>query len=234
MKSCTQYPIIVIDDFLDDPDYVRDLALSVDYDPDTGGYYPGKRSDFIHNIDNRLFLHLGQKLFSIFGSPPDSWVIEMQFQKTPPQFPEDEFDIRNRGWAHRDCPRTYFGGVIYLNKNPDPNTGTNIYKCKNGFVQYLPNEGEIKRRFYKTTINGKSNDLLLDYDEYKKEYDKFHEQLTVSLKVDNYYNRLVLFGGETPHGANSFGKEDRYTLVFFATDVGSGQSFDGHPPLCRI
>ena len=227
MKSCTQYPIVIIDDFLNDPDYVRDLALSVEYGIDDGGVYPGQRSDFVSNIDPRLFGHIGNKLFSIFGQPPPKWIIEMYFQKIPPQFPEDKFDVRNRGWAHLDGPDAYFGGVIFLNKNPDPNTGTNIYKYKNGFLQYLPIEREYKFMHYNT-------DSSIDYNEYKKVYNKFHEQVTVSLKVDNYYNRLVLFGGDTPHGADTFGKEDRYTLVFFATDIGSGKSYDNHSPLLRF
>ena len=47
-------------------------------------------------------------------------------------FCEDKYDNKNRGWIHQDID-TWFGGIVYLTKNPEPDTGTSVYKVKKGF-----------------------------------------------------------------------------------------------------
>ena len=58
------FPVTVIDDFFKNPDYIRDLALSVDY-PTQSGRWPGRRSELISSIDPVLFHYIGNKIFSI-------------------------------------------------------------------------------------------------------------------------------------------------------------------------
>ena len=62
MKS---YPLTIIDDFFVDPDYIRNLALSVDY-PHSDQRWPGRRSEKIYKIDRMLFDYVGNKILSIF------------------------------------------------------------------------------------------------------------------------------------------------------------------------
>ena len=204
------YPLTIVDNFFDNPDYVRELGLSLNY-PDHSGQYPGLRSDYLHNIDRVLFQYIGNKIYSFFDSKnPDSWTIRMQFQKVKP-FSQDKWDIRNRGWIHRD-DKSYFGGVIYLNKNADPDTGTSVYRSKNGFQYFSKEEDEIKRKLYEGDEN-------FNIDEYTKEFINFNNQFIETVKIDNVYNRLVLFDNATYHGVRTYGIEDRLTIAFFCENA---------------
>ena len=80
MKS---YPLTIIDDFFVDPDYIRNLALSVDY-PHSDQRWPGRRSEQIYKIDRMLFDYVGNKILSIFGDKPEAWDMAMNFQKIVP------------------------------------------------------------------------------------------------------------------------------------------------------
>tara|TARA_B100000427_G_scaffold276620_1_gene245604 strand:- start:70 stop:720 length:651 start_codon:yes stop_codon:yes gene_type:complete len=206
MKS---YPVTIVDDFFTDPDYVRDLALSsryIEIDP----RWPGRRTDHLKSIDESLFYYIGNKLFKMFSkSPPDYWNFQMYFQKIYP-FSEDKWDKRNRGWVHYDSEKL-FGGIIYLTKNPDPDTGTSIYKERKGFGNYTAQQNNMKEKLYR------GEDL--DIDEYTKHYDEYHNQFVETVKVDNVYNRLLLFGGDVLHGVRTFGLQERITISFFCNTV---------------
>ena len=202
MKS---YPVTIIDDFFDDPDYVRNLGLSVEY-PNHSEKWPGRRSFTIQTFDYSLFNHIGNKIFSIFGTPPENWNMDIQFQKIVP-FSSDKWDITNRGHIHRDY-NSHFGGVIYLNKNPDIDTGTSVYRTKKGYNQY---DSDIKERLY----TGQD----VDRDEYIREYNLYHDEFIETIKIDNVYNRLVLFGGDTYHGVRTIGTEERLTIAFFCNNA---------------
>ena len=202
MKS---YPLTIIDDFFVDPDYIRNLALSVDY-PHSDQRWPGRRSEQIYKIDRMLFDYVGNKILSIFGDKPEAWDMAMNFQKIVP-FSDDKWDVTNRGWVHVDS-RVQFGGVIYLNKNPDIDTGTSVYRTKKGYNQY---DSDIKERLY----TGQD----VDRDEYIKEYNRYHDEFIETIKIDNVYNRLVLFGGDTYHGVRTIGTEERLTIAFFCNNA---------------
>ena len=59
----------------------------------------------------------------------------------------------------------------------------------------------------------------MDRDEYIKEYNRYHDEFIETIKIDNVYNRLVLFGGDTYHGVRTFGTEERLTLAFFCNNA---------------
>jgi len=202
------FPLTVIDDFFEDPDYIRDLGLSVDY-PNQNGRYPGRRSKTISYIDSVLFNYIGNKIFSIFGPIPDNWNIPIEFQKITP-FSNDKWDIVNRGHVHRDRD-SHFGGIIYLNKNPDVDTGTSVYKPKTGYNYLSNNQTDVKEKLY--------NNQDFDMDEYIKQYNVYHDRFVETIKIDNVYNRLVLFGGDVYHGVRTFGTEERLTISFFCKNA---------------
>ena len=219
------YPVTIVDDFFLDPNAIRDFALSLDY-PMVGSHYPGKRSNFLHEVDFKFFNYFGNKIFSLFGTPPLQWGMNVNFQKIEP-YAEDKWDRKNRGWIHKDNQSTkniegsIFGGIVYLNPNPDPDTGTSIYKLKSSFNK------ESKNAFILRESHFRNKDV--DCDEYKKYYDEYHQQFIETIKVSNLYNRLLLVGSDVPHTSPSFGTEDRYTLNFFATSI----SATVKPPLQR-
>ena len=226
MKS---FPAVIVDDFFDDPDYIRNLGSVLPYHPPTGGItvWPGKRTDLISDIEDerfiRLFHYTGKKILSIFQpSNPLTWQIILQFQKIQP-YSENKWDRVNRGWVHHDGTggtNVKFGGIIYLNKNADKDTGTSVYKMKNGIHTCEDHEVEQKSKLY-----GGEN---IDIDRYNQIYDEYHDQFEETIKVDNIYNRLLLFGGDVLHGVRTFGTEERLTLVFFCQNIG-----DMTPPLQR-
>tara|TARA_B100001250_G_C19485188_1_gene650461 strand:- start:34 stop:684 length:651 start_codon:yes stop_codon:yes gene_type:complete len=206
MKS---YPVTIVDNFFDNPDEIRDLALSLNY-PDHNSSWPGRRSLRIENINRSLFHHIGNKIFSIFGKePPETWDITMQFQRIKP-FSENKWDIKNLGWVHNDR-NVLFGGIIYLNKNPDRDTGTSIYKAKRGIYDHTREQYAMKTSLY----SGED----INIDEYTKHFNEYNNQFVDTIKVDNFYNRLLLFGGDVQHGVRTYGTEERLTLAFFCHEA---------------
>ncbi len=213
------YPITIIDDFFEDPDKIVHLAESFKYYPPDTGNWPGVRTKQLHLVDDRLFNYIGEKIHLLFyETSPDYWNMQIHFQKIQP-FSEDQYDRRNKGWVHQDID-TFFGGIVYLNKDPEPDTGTSIYTTNNGYALQYRKEIEMKENLYL----GKDIDL----DEYNRAYDDAHAQYTESVRVENVYNRFVMFNNKTHHGVHTFGTKERFTLNFF------GMAMTGKiPPLLR-
>mgnify|MGYP005741091821 FL=1 len=68
----------------------------------------------------------------------------------------------------------------------------------------------------------------IDPDEYRKVWKKVHAQYIPTVRVENVYNRFVLFNNKTHHGVYTFGTQERLTLNFFGMHM-SGKI----PPLQR-
>jgi len=222
MKS---YPVTIVDNFFDDPDYVRDLALSLTYTTSPDGRWPGSRSKGVHLINKDLFYYISRRIELLFSQvEPVKWTKTMEFQRISP-YSTDKWDRRNRGWVHceNDSPdqKVLFGGIIYLTKDPEPDTGTSIYKAKNGFRFDRDDCDEYKKALYA----GKD----VDVDEYNKMYDLHHEQYIETVKCESVFNRLIVFGSDVIHAAQTFGTKERLTLPFFCY-----QPERPLPPLARF
>jgi hypothetical protein len=214
------YPITIVDDFFEDPDAIVRMADELKYYPPDTGNWPGMRTKQLHVVENRFFNYFGEKIHLLFhDKTPEYWNMQTHFQKILP-FHEDQYDKLNQGWVHQDLD-TYFGGIVYLTKDPEPDTGTSIYKTTTGFAMQYGSELKLKERKYK----GEEVDL----EEYYKAYDAAHAQYKESVRIENVYNRLVLFNNKTHHGVQTFGTKERLTLNFFGMDI-SGKI----PPLVRL
>ena len=56
-------PASCVDNFWDDPDSIRDYALSLDYkSPDENTYFPGLRTDCLSTVDNNYYESSVKKL----------------------------------------------------------------------------------------------------------------------------------------------------------------------------
>jgi|TARA_B100000035_G_scaffold185634_1_gene158380 hypothetical protein len=216
------YPITIIDNFFEDPDAIVNWALSLDYHRPETGNWPGIRSKMMHELgerEDRFFQYFGEKVHMLFhDSSPDYWNMQTHFQRILP-FSEEKYDPLNRGWIHQDLD-TQFGGIVYLTKDPEPDTGTSIYKSNIGFAIQFAQELKMKEALYK----GEEFDL----DEYYSAYEKAHEQYEETVKISNVYNRFVLFNSKTHHGVQTFGTKERLTLNFFGLQM-TGKI----PPLLR-
>ena len=213
------YPITIVDNFFEDPDEVVKLTKDIKwYKPDIGNW-PGERTKQIHHELPRFFKYFGERIHWLFhDQTPEYWNLQAHFQRIKP-FGDDQWDKRNQGWIHQDID-TWFGGIVYLNPDPSPNSGTSIYSTKQGYSLQYKEEMGMKEKLYL----GKDFDM----DEYNKAFDSMREQYVETCSVENVYNRFVLFNGQTHHGVKTFGTKERLTLNFFGMEM-TGKK----PPLVR-
>ena len=204
------YPVTIVDNFFDDPDAIVRLSEEMEWRPTPEGKWPGARTEEVWAKNDRLFNYIGARIHGLFYEGNiDEWVMQMRFQKIFP-FSEDKWNKKNRGWVHTDLYP--FGGIIYLTKDPEPDTGTSIFKCKHGGSKIYGNEIQVKKDLY-TGVS------TLSQDEFDKVYDDVHDQYIETVRVENVYNRLLLFGGNTLHGVRTYGAKERLTLNFFGEGV---------------
>ena len=213
------YPITIVDDFFEDPDGIVEMANELRYYTPNTGNWPGQRTKNLHVEEPRFFTHFGTKLHLLFyETVPEYWNLQCHFQMIHP-FCDDKNSKKNRGWIHKDID-TWFGGIVYLKKDPEPNTGTSVYKVKKGFSHQYAEEIEQKEALYRSEN--------VDDAEYNKAYDAMRNQFEETVSVANVYNRFVMFNGNTHHGVQTFGTTPRLTLNFF------GMAQTGKlPPLLR-
>ena len=204
------YPLIIKDDFFSDPDaIVKESKRIREYALDQY-QYPGVRTKPLNLSNPKLFAYIAQKIFHLFhDKTPDVYTMTMAFQKINPYIKDDKWDRKNRGWVHTD--KCLFGGVIYLDKNPDKDAGTGIYESKYGYDVQTE-----ESMFYKELLyNGK----LIDNGQYEDAYDMIADQYKETLRVPNVYNRLVLIPGDQMHGMTTIGDKERNTIVFFCYEA---------------
>lgn len=205
-----KFPITVIDNFYENPDLVRNFALSLPYYMSSDGRWPGARSDRLVDVNVNFYNTFTFKLFSLFfdlDSTNMEWDVETSFQQVVSFSPIRTSQL-NRGWIHQDDDAV-FSGVIYLNPDPKPGWGTSIYKLK-------PGETDDCQQKTKFLHYGESEDL--DEEEHEKEMIFNSNKFVESVRVENVYNRLILFEGGEYHGVPSFYSDDdepRLTQVFF-------------------
>ena len=213
------YPITIVDNFFEDPDGIVEIANELKYYTPNTGNWPGQRTKNLHVEEPRFFTHFGSKLHLLFyETVPEYWNLQCHFQMIHP-FCDDKNSKKNRGWIHRDID-TWFGGIVYLKKDPEPNTGTSVYKVKKGYSHQYAKEIEQKEALYRSEVVSDSD--------YTKAYDSMRDQFEETVTVANVYNRFVMFNGNTHHGVQTFGTTPRLTLNFF------GMAQTGKlPPLLR-
>jgi Family of unknown function (DUF6445) len=194
-------PTTVIDNFFDDPLWVRDFALKQEYFPDPHHKWPGKRSKPLHELDTNFFNHTVNRFLSVFYNLKDThieWDVGAHFQRVSKDYLE--------GWVHSDRV-PIITGIVYLNLNNSPNAGTTIYTDKTPGVQQLHND--------KRDESFKNPETINSLEQYRKEN---NDQFEESIVLKNKFNRLVAFDSPMYHSANNFiteDNEDRLTLVFF-------------------
>ncbi len=220
------FPITIIDDFYPNPDVIRNFALSQDYESDPDRNWPGKRTKDIIELDKDLHHFFVRTVLNAFYPMEYEYNadFETSFQLIESQDP-DQYSPKNKGWIHHDA--ILFGGVVYLTKDPEPNTGTSIYLPKKGHYQH-------KQDWVKMKVSDCGENEEISLEEYKKVMDDQYNFFDESVTVENVYNRCFLFGGNVAHAAKTFGtrtgKDARLTQVFFCYSLIS--NMDTYP-LCR-
>lgn len=204
-------PITIVDNFFQDPDEIRKIALNLDFE--TKGCHPGFRSDTIKQLNSNLHLLIAKKIFSLFlnlEKDVAKYELDMVFQYTPKDF--------GCGWAHfdQDC---YCAGVVYLTPNPPKDTGTIIYDTPDSLDNYEEFQ-RTKYNFYTKKIKHQ------DYDKIRATNNAIFKK---SVVIENVYNRMLIYPSNYAHAENClFGetKENaRLTLVFFLKKVSASSLF---------
>ena len=203
------YPLIIKDDFFKDPDSIAKIIKEVDYSV-VEKSYPGVRSKTIHELNLKLFLYISQQIFLLLHDKfPDSYNMSMRFQKIKPFDEGDKWNRKNLGWIHRD--NCLFGGLIYLDKNPDKDAGTGIYKSIDGFDAQTQESLDAKELLYSGEV--------IDDEYYYDAYDAMRNEYEETVRICNLYNRLVLIPGNQLHAMTTTGNKERNTLVFFCHNL---------------
>ena len=220
------FPTMIVDNFLENPDKVRKIALDMDYLP-SPGHFPGVRTDNISEINIKLFEYLSARFFLLLYDfvNPVQWSLSINFQKIN-SFSHDKNDLVNHGWTHTDDNKI-LAGILYLNPVAQLDTGTSILKTNDFFDEnmFMTNELQSSKiPFYKNgnKPNNYENNL-------KKHNDMFSETVNVS----NVYNRLIMLDAFEFHRAQnyySFEQEPRLICTFFVDKL----STDSLTPLERI
>tara|TARA_A100001201_G_scaffold22881_5_gene25790 strand:+ start:171 stop:860 length:690 start_codon:yes stop_codon:yes gene_type:complete len=224
------FPLTVIDDFFDDPIEVKNFAESVEYNVPGETNYPGVISKKeIPEMYPQLANWLQQKLMSIFYDQESdlSWNTQMDFQKITPGNFDDQFHILNRGIPHVDTSASsiVLAGLIYLNENPSPDTGTSIFCKKKGCQFYMVPEEVVRfsRKYHSTS----------DSTEFVNVAEKHLSMFEETVRVQAKFNRMVIYSADDYHAQTTYGVKggpDRLTLRIFIRNI---VSEDDNMPLLR-
>ena len=139
---------IIIDNILDNPQEIIDLSRNISYyskqreilqgisiKPMRQGpgfsdsKWKGYRSDFLHEINQKIFSKITDQIFSKIFSDYDGAGFKYEYQTAVfLHFAPGLIQVDDTWW-HSD-PDCFYAGVIYLTENPEPNSGT-ILKLNN-------------------------------------------------------------------------------------------------------
>lgn len=117
-KKFNMHPpmIIVVDNFLADPDKVREFALSQEFT--IKGNYPGQRTKPFATLEHK------EAFERILGAEITFWPTGVNGYNGAFQYTYG----RHNSWIHRD--HTDFSAIIYLTPDPPPDGGTLTYRHK--------------------------------------------------------------------------------------------------------
>lgn len=208
------FPLYSVHDVFTEPDKVVELANKLDYSKSPTGNFAGIRSPKLHNVYPEFWKKFMRSIFGLIWNldkeKADSYEAHMYFHKMTP-FSKSKKDIRNQGWIHYDKP-AMIAGIVYLTPDADLDSGTSIYTPNSNVVL---NTDSIKAKedlYTKNIYNAK---------EYKKEYEFSCSQFTQTTKINNVYNSMVMYDGNTWHKTDNMiaGKKERLTLNWFLYDI---------------
>ncbi len=198
------------DNFFKDPDAIREYALDLEYDIyEDAGIFPGSRTDSLHNNNKSFFQQSTDKVLTMINAESLEWSIKLNFQKIL-NYSDDKNSNLNKGWVHQDS--SHMAGVIYLDPDPDPESGTSFYSLKEGEVWNAGIHCESLRNDF---FNYKcSPDETV---EYEKQLLANNSLFNKTSEIKNVYNRMIIFDASTYHAqTNCWHPEGmRFTMVMF-------------------
>ena len=196
----------IVDNFFQDPDKVRDIALSVKYESTTD--YPGYRSRQIHEINKDLWDYMSYRLMELPEAKVSGVnVMKMQFSYVPKIF--------GNGWVHSDSDATV-AGAVYLTPDAPEDGGTGLYTRRADIV----GGNTLTEDF----DNAKKNKIMREFflnpnEEGMKVNKSYNSNFSLTQRIDNVYNRLAMWNAKRFHAEqNFFGTtldNSRLVLLYF-------------------
>jgi hypothetical protein len=202
-------PIIIVDDFYKEPDKIREYALQQTFYKSTKeGTYPGIRTNELWKCDKELDTLISSKIFSIlfdFEHASVEWNVSTHFQYIEP-YNSDKNSFYNKGWVHKDH-HAKFACMVYLTPNADLGSGTSFYK-------QIKEDNKFQQERLDFYVDSNTKNYISSIEEHLSCYDE-------TIRVNNIYNRMVMFDSNYFHAANNLhsGVEPRLTQISFITDV---------------
>jgi|DEB0MinimDraft_6_1074348.scaffolds.fasta_scaffold33031_2 hypothetical protein len=201
--------IIVIDNFLQNPDEVRRMALSQTYKKNdaSGGYWPGGRTEQVSKLNPEYADPIHRKVLSVAYNIERSSDMAVKISSEF-QYVTDDFGF---GKVHRDPDEV--AAVLYLTPDAPVDSGTEFYKQ----VANIPED--LSAAYTDVCASVATGNPITE--EQQKIKDAFFSNYVKTDVVANIYNRLVVYPSIYPHCATRyFGntlKDARLTQVFFIT-----------------
>ncbi|WP_432171606.1 DUF6445 family protein [Streptomyces sp. 1222.5] len=199
--------LLSVDDFLDDPDEVREIALNAGYHTDPE-HFKGLRSDHRY-----LWPGLREEFSRLLGTPVAEWLghnANGVFQQTAHDDP--------LVWHH---DQQSYAAAIYLNPNPPAGAGTSFWRDRLHGCRRAPAHPKERARLGSPEAVEAARSSVYD------PYNFVHEdnwELVES--ISGQYNRLVIWDAKLIHSATSYehfaGEHGTHRLVqlfFFDIDV---------------
>jgi len=197
------FPITIVDNFCTEPYKFAKFVKALPFNKNEKGNYPGERTNPLDQEYNGLFRDISTKTLALFyEEPPQAWGVDMRIQRVMPfaKTKEEQFECKNKGWIHADSEHPLVG-ILYLDEDPLPDTGTSFYREKEGFAYGTKGAIDLKEEFY---LNKKVN-----MKEHEEAFHLINDQYEETMSVQNVFNRLILFRGNQLHGAQTFGYGDK-------------------------
>jgi len=189
------HSLLIIDDFYNNPDEVRDYALGQPFN--VKGNYPGQRTTPIINdgIKEHIEKHIGTAVNGTIDWPDPHFLDSYcgSFQYTTQS---------DRTWIHADSWNTW-AGVLYMTPDAPISGGTGLFKHKATGLYSAPrlDSGEVDE--------AKMDEIYLDAQDMTK--------WEMTDRVANIYNRLVLYRGDYFHASLDYFGRDQYDGRLFQT-----------------
>ena len=203
-------PSICIEDFFDLPEEVLKISDSINYDRSSYGISPGLRSEPLENKFPLLCKYVTIKVLAQYydlSKQIDIGETRTHFNKVPYSAGD--------GIIHTDD--NTITAIVYLNKNPVPNSGTSIYKRKNLITDFSAQD--LRVEIFKDDKQT---------EEWKKLRDDYNSKYNEVMRVNGSYNSAISFNGYIPHKMNLDTEQEgeRLTLIQFIHDVTAPESPD--------
>ena len=166
---------LIINNFFTDPKEIVKFALKQKFYTkinhpykETLGVFPGHRTDFIHNLNKKVYekvCAMTSSVVRIFLEEDyfdaDCW-LSFSYTTKNVKIPDWHIDAEKEvGYRHK------LAGIVYLNEEADPSNGTAIivnekgYNCSNEFNKLFMYRSDIKHSVMGTFGNKKSNARLV-------------------------------------------------------------------------